>query len=151
VNLLAERTARVPGAEEPLALILKNALEAAGGERVRALRQLGDTSLWVSGFFSDHVDSQVVDVSYYIGMGHHAYGSLAQMPRAPSRTLYGELAAKFSRLVDVLNEMSERAALTSERGLLRLYERFRRTGSARVARLLAEQGLMPLSAVKGIQ
>src|SRR5450631_2305812 len=36
---------------EPLAFMLKRAQEATGFERVRELKRLGDTSLYVSGFF----------------------------------------------------------------------------------------------------
>ena len=39
--------------QKPLAFLLKEALEEAGVARVRLLRRLGDTSLFVSGFFPD--------------------------------------------------------------------------------------------------
>lgn len=131
--------------QEPLALILARALEAEGPEeRAAALRRIGDTSLWVTGFFSDSLEPRVVDARYYMSMGHLAYSSLARMKRRqPVGGLYEELAAKFSALVDLLNDVSERVALTSQQGVLRLYERFLRTGSARLARLLAQEGVVP--------
>lgn len=140
--------------QEPLALILRRALEGEGRERMAALRRLGDTSLYLSGFFAGHVDAQVVDAGYYAAMGHHAYAALARdlEGRGTLGGLYDELASKFTELVDVLNEMSERVALSSSQGLLRLYERFLRTGSSRIARLLAAQGVVPaLATVKGVQ
>ena len=138
--------------EEPLALILKRALEQEGPERQKELRRLGDVSLYVSGFFSDHLEGKVVDVDYYVGMGQEAYGSLARMLEVGRgrdlgfASVFGELAEKFTQLVDLFNEVSERLALTSQQGLLRLYERFQRTGSTRLARLLAEQGMVPVLA-----
>ena len=39
--------------EEPLAFILKRAQEQQGFERVRELKRLGDTSLYVSGYWGD--------------------------------------------------------------------------------------------------
>jgi hypothetical protein len=136
----------VPGLE-PLALILKRALEERGAGRARELRRLGDVSLYLSGFFSDHLERRIVDLRYYMQMGHLAYSSLAGLltgRRDVARArLFAELADQFAPLVDVLNEVSERLALSSQRGVLRIYERFLRTGSARLARLLAAQGMAP--------
>ena len=39
--------------QKPLAFLLKEALEEAGPTRVHLLKRLGDTSLFVSGFFPD--------------------------------------------------------------------------------------------------
>lgn len=140
--------------QEPLALMLRRALEGEGRERMAALRRLGDTSLYVSGFFSDHVDTKVVDAGYYAAMGREAYAALARDldGKGTLGGLYDELASKFTDLVDVLNEMSERVALSSAQGVMRLYERFLRTGSSRIARMLAAQGMVPaLATVRGIQ
>lgn len=134
--------------QEPLALVLGRALEGQGAEQERALRRIGDTSLYLSGFFADALDRKVVDVRYYVSMGHLAYSTLARLLDGRSRAatmagLYTELALKFSAIVDVFNEVAERVALGSQQGLLRLYERFLKTGSSRLARLLAEQGMTP--------
>ena len=141
---------------EPLALILKRALEEGGATRARELRRLGDVSLYLSGFFSDHLQGRLVDPSYYMQMGHLAYSNLARLLGGKrdrsGEGLFAELADQFAPLVDVLNEVSERLALTSQQGVLRLYERFLRTGSARLARLLAAQGVAPsFSRPGGIQ
>lgn len=142
---------------EPLALILKRALEEDAAGRARELRRLGDVSLYLSGFFSDHLEGRTVDLRYYMQMGHLAYSSLARLLAGRRRDasgagLYEELADQFTPLVDVLNEVSERLALSSQQGVLRLYERFLRTRSVRLARLLAAQGVAPaLSRPGGIQ
>src|SRR6267143_4563870 len=39
--------------QKPLAFLLKEALEEAGPARLHMLRRLGDTSLFISGFFPD--------------------------------------------------------------------------------------------------
>lgn len=133
--------------QEPLALILARALEAGPEERAKALRRIGDTSLWVSGFFPDSLEPRLVDASYYMSMGHLAYSRLAALKaRQPVGGLYEEMAAKFSSLVDLLNEVSERVSLTTYSGMLRVYERFLKTGSARLARMLAEEGMTPILA-----
>jgi hypothetical protein len=50
--------------EEPLAIILLRALEAGSEVRVRELKRLGDTALFVSGFFGDSLARSAVDVDY---------------------------------------------------------------------------------------
>jgi hypothetical protein len=129
---------------KPLALLLKEALEAEeAAARARLLRRLGDTSLFVSGMFSDSLSSSLVDVGYYIEMGGRAYDALGEFAarHGRERTLWDELSEKFSQLVEVLNEVSERTMASSNAGLLRLYEKWIKTGNVRVATLLREQGV----------
>ena len=126
---------------KPLALLLKDALDEEGVARARALRRLGDTSLFISGMFSESLSRSLVDVEYAIAMGSRAYdalGDVAGRHGRGARSLWDELSAKFSQLVDVLNEVSERTLASSNAGLLRIYEKWMKTGSARVATLLAE-------------
>ncbi|HEX9289859.1 MAG TPA: hypothetical protein VF904_10065 [Anaeromyxobacteraceae bacterium] len=149
VNLLAqylEREALFGGNDvqpEPLALILKAALEGDREARWRNLKRLGDTSLFVSGFFGDSIARSLVDVDYYIAMGERAYDALSGEPRGPSgaQELFGELAGRFPQFVDLFAEIAELSELRSNRGLLRLYERFLLTGSERVAQRLRERGV----------
>ncbi len=140
-SLFADSSAEVT--LEPLALLLKRALEADPADRRRELRRLGDTSLFVSGFFGDAVARSTVDLSYYIAMGERAYDALAEAPRAPAgaSALFGELSRRFPLFVDLFAEIAELADLGSNRGLVKLYERFLLTGSERVARRLRERGV----------
>jgi hypothetical protein len=147
VNLLAERVGdrrRTPAGDgEPLAFILKRALEGDRDTRWRELKRLGDTSLFVSGFFGDSLARSLVDVGYYVAMGERAYDALSDEPRGPSgaQELFGELASRFTEFVDLFAEISELSELGSNRGLVRLYERFLMTGSERVAQRLRERGV----------
>ncbi len=125
---------------EPLALILLRALASERRARAAQLKRLGDTALFVSGFFGDSLARSRVDVDYYIAMGGRAYGALAESERGLD-ALYEELSDRFGELVDVFAEIAELSDLRSNRGLLRLYERFLTTRSARVAELLRERGV----------
>ncbi len=125
---------------EPLAMILLRALEADRRTRAASLRRLGDTALFVSGFFGDSLARSLVDVDYYIAMGERAYGTLAETERGLDG-LYGELAARFGLFVDLFAEIAELSDLRSNRGLVRLYERFLATRDARVAQRLRERGV----------
>ena len=57
--------------------------------------------------------------------------------------LWEELSEKFRLLVDLLNEVSERALHSTNAGLIRLYERWLKTGSDRLATELVRQGVVP--------
>jgi len=149
VNLLVEYAlvaepqadaGRVTG--EPLAFMLMKALEAPPPERARQLRRMGDTALYVSGFFSDSLQRQLVDVDYYASMGGRAYDALGELHHDGRQGTFRELALKFLRVVDLFSEISERTLCTSNAGLLRLYERYVRTGSSRLRALLEERGVL---------
>ena len=132
--------------QKPIALLLKEALEEAGPARAQMLRRLGDTSLFVSGFFADSLArrSSLVDVDYYIAMGGRAYdavGTLAARHARAEKTLWDELSSRFRLLVDLLNEVSERTLASTNQGLVRLYERWMKTGSERLASMLVKQGV----------
>jgi hypothetical protein len=133
---------------KPLAFLLKEALQEQGAPRLHLLRKLGDTSLFVSGFFADSLSRSLVDVDYYIAMGERAYDALGSAVArhggkgAVRGAVYSELAEKFALLVDLLNEVSERTLGSSNAGLVRLYDRFVKTGSLRLAGLLRREGVI---------
>ncbi len=135
---------------EPFALLLARAMQAQREERIRLLRRMGDVSLYICGFFSDSLERKTVDVTYYIAMGENAYGQLASMMRWPGRgkalfgEIYDELTTEFRRIVDVFAEISERVAVSTNQGIVRMYDRWVRTGSERLTRLLAQQGVLPM-------
>jgi hypothetical protein len=125
---------------EPLAFILLRALEADRRRRDAQLRRLGDTALFVSGFFGDSLARSLVDVDYYIAMGERAYGTLAESARGEGQP-FEELAQRFAEFVDLFAEIAELSDLRSNRGLVRLYERFLATRSERVAQHLRARGV----------
>ncbi len=142
VNLLTEFTSGQLD-EEPLALKMAQASEAAPEERVRTLKEVGDTSLYVSGFFADSLARKLVDVDYYMTMGGAAYGQLARLPRGGvSREVFDELADKFPRFVDVLAEIRAKTNFTSSTNVIRLYEEWVKTRSEWVEKRLRAAGVM---------
>ena len=138
---------------KPLALMLGEALEAPTYEaRFRGLQRLGDVSLFIAGFFSAGFARKLVDIDYHIAMGGRAYGTLAEnCSPARGRTLrqvFAELAAKFTPMVDALNEISESSYQHSDQDRLRLYEWWVKTGSERSRTLLRKLGLEPAPAAR---
>jgi hypothetical protein len=132
---------------EPLGIRFAKALQAGGTVQRDGLREVGDRSLFISGFFSDSLNRSLVDVDYYITLGERAYGSLARQSDETFADVFDELSEKFSGFVDVLSEVSERTALASNTDLLRLYEKWLRTRSPRSGDLLAERGIVPNASI----
>jgi hypothetical protein len=132
---------------EPLAIRLTRALQTGGSEQRARLRSLGDFSLFMSGFFPDSLRRRPVDVDYYVSMGEYAYGSLSRRDEDAFAEVFGELARKFVGFTDVLADISERTAVTSSADLLRLYEKWLRTGSSRDGKKLIDQGIVPNASI----
>lgn len=134
---------------EPVAFLLRDALEASGPERFRRLQRLGDGVLYGVGFF--HREAASADRSYIVEVGRGAYGRAAGMivgaddPRSGLDVL-GELARGFDRFVEVLAWVGDWALAQSARGqagVLALYERWQKTRSSVLHTELGQLGLVP--------
>lgn len=145
VHLLEQFMQSARFREEPLAFMLKEALEQPHAELQRQrLREVGDVSLYVAGFFQDSLNRKLVDVDYYIDMGGNAYQQVAARAETDvAKQLYFELSEKFGSFVDVLAEVSDNTTQKTEMDLLRLYEVWVRTRSERAAKQLQEAGIIP--------
>ncbi|HEX4973184.1 MAG TPA: hypothetical protein VFV69_19225 [Steroidobacteraceae bacterium] len=136
---------------KPLAHMLVDASEASSPQqRDEALRRLGDVSLFVAGFFAQSFARKLIDIDYHIAMGGRAYGTLADNLRGTMRgqafaAVFLELAQKFQRLVDVLNDVAEMAHTHTDRDILRLYEIWLKTGSPRAFAILQRLGVAPVA------
>ncbi|HEY4369752.1 MAG TPA: hypothetical protein VGN07_21135 [Steroidobacteraceae bacterium] len=138
---------------KPLAHMLAEAAEApTPQQRDNALRRLGDVSLFIAGFFAQSFARKLVDVDYHIAMGGRAYGTLAESARGRVRgqafaTVFMELAQKFQRLVDVLNDVAEMSYTHTDKDILRQYEIWLKTGSPRAYGILRRLGVEPVLAL----
>jgi len=134
---------------KPLALMLAEAGAApTREERLRTLQRLGDVSLFMAGFFAQSFARRLVDIDYHIAMGGRAYGTLADSCRTGTRgralgVVFTELAQKFQRLVDALNDVSEMAHRHDHRDVLRQYEIWLKTRSPRAHGILRSLGVEP--------
>jgi hypothetical protein len=147
--------------DRPLAFLLDEALRTSGAERFQRLRALGDGVLYLTGFFGDHIETRGVDVGYVTNVGATAYRGAATMLRRPiSETsqqtddnVFAELSIKFDQFVDVIAVVAETTLAQqakSELGVLKLYERWLRSGSATLARELGARGLVPARNAGGL-
>jgi hypothetical protein len=86
-------------------------------------------------------------VDYYVSMGEYAYGSLSRREQDAFGDVFAELARKFVQYTDILADVSEQTGATSSTDVLRLYEKWLRTGSARDGQRLAERGVTPNASI----
>jgi hypothetical protein len=133
--------------QTPLAVRLAHALEAGGVRQRTTLKEIGDVALFVSGFFSDSLNRKLVDVDYYVSIGGRAYNVLSRVETDTFSPVFAELGEKFVAFVDVLSEVSERTSCRSNSDLLRLYEKWLKTGSRRSGQLLVERGVVPNASI----
>ena len=108
----------------------------------------------MAGFFGESLGRKQVDIDYYIFMGGSAYSSLSESIRGSVRgqahtAVFAELGAKFQDFVDVLTEVRDEARGNDDVDVLRLYEVWLKTGSARAARMLRRLGIEPNQALDG--
>jgi hypothetical protein len=167
VGLLADYAHPDPLAGEamnrPVAFLLEEALRTPEpAARFERLRALGDGVLYACGFFSDHFEARGVAQDYLFGIGTRAYGAASSMlhapgessgPEAPPFDVFRELAGKFGSFVEVLSDVADSTIAMgagTPKNLLKVYERWLRTGSDRLASALVAQGLVPTRGPKGV-
>lgn len=136
---------------KPLACMLAEVADAPSSEQQRqTLQRMGDVSLFMAGFFAHSFARKLIDIDYHIAMGGRAYACLADNLRGRMRSaalagVFAELAGKFQRLVDVLNDVADMARPATDQDVLRLYEIWLKTGSPRARQLLSQLGVVPVA------
>jgi hypothetical protein len=141
--------------DRPLTFLMRDALAENGAERFERLRSIGDGVMYVMGFFGSSLTRRGADRAYVMTLGSSAYGyASAMLHRGSTRDgidVFEELARKYEGFVAAISELAD-AALSGRAGdtaVLRLYERWRETGSERLAAELAELGLCPMTGPEG--
>jgi hypothetical protein len=128
--------------DEPLGPKLAQAPVDAG-ERVKTLKQVGDQSLYVAGFFAESLSRSLVDVDYNVGIGQNAYSQLARSlgGQKTITDVYQELAEKFPQFVDVLTQVRKRVDFATP-DVTRLYEIWMRTRDEWIEKKLRALGVL---------
>ena len=120
--------------------------QSEGTRKIEILKKLGDKSLYISGFFGDSLSRKMVDIDYYVDMGGAAYASLAECSREDTTArVYKTISKQFVDFVDVLTYISQKSMLQTDQNILRLYERYIRTGSTLARDQLIEIGVLTVS------
>ena len=118
-----------------LAEIYLKAQKASFSERMVLLRQVGDKSLYLGGFFKEALDRKLVNVNYYINIGQKAYDHLAD--HHPHEDIFRELSSSFLDLADVLSYIYQKHSIRTDKDLLQICRNYLKTGS-RVAQCQLE-------------
>jgi len=134
----------------PLVMLLKQTIEAPELKRPSMYRRLGDTSLYISGFFQDYFNDKAFDINYFITMGASAYYQAASLSRSLGKDhqkpdTLEQISDKFVQLVDIVAQASDGSRTAKDTDLLSLYDRWNRTGSDRLKSILLENGITPVS------
>ncbi|MES2768460.1 MAG: hypothetical protein V4596_04875 [Bdellovibrionota bacterium] len=113
--------------------------------KIELLKKLGDVSLYVSGFFADSLSRKIVDVDYYVDMGEVAYATLAsEIKEDTSRKVFKDFSSRFLEYVDLLTTISQKSLVQNDESILRLYEKYLKTGSELARETLEEKGIVTI-------
>jgi hypothetical protein len=145
---LLERFAKpAPGWDSrPLALEYLESLHTTRPHRCAKLKHVGDTALFLSGMFMEHLERRAVSTTYYMTLGRIAYHQLATL--APSDTeergdVFAEIAQRFPDFVRVLSEISFAELFPGDEQTVRIYTRWLRTRGLQDAQWLLRRGIVP--------
>jgi hypothetical protein len=123
----------------------------SGDRRALTLKYIGDTTLFLTGYFSDSFQRSLVDIDYYASLGQASYQNLLDLLSARViqwrlEDVFDELSEKFVQVMDILAEVAVSDGPQQAVDLLRIYERWVRTRSRRDETLLRQKGIIPLEA-----
>lgn len=141
-NLYDQQDSSGKKTRKTLAEMLLKANQAGQKQRFEQLKRLGDSSLYISGFFSDSFQRKIIDIDYYVDMGRMAYDSLSiNVDEDTFSKLYKEISLKFMVLVDVLSLISQRSKMMDQENVLRMMDLYSKTGSSLAEENLNEKGV----------
>ena len=129
-----------------LAEMLLTASSSTQNEKIKLLKKLGDSSLYISGFFAPSLRRKPIDVGYYVNMGCTAYNSLSlTIKETTFSKVYSEISNRFVEFVDVLTYIRDKSLVSPNQDLLELMEIYNQTGSSLAREELIKNGVMTVS------
>lgn len=144
-NLFAPVSTHGENVENPpetLAEMYLIAMNADSPKNKEIMKTLADRTLYLTGFFGDSLQKKLVDIDYYSEMGSVAYFNLSAWTKEDHLSnMYKTFSKRFLEFVEVLNYMSEKSSIQADQNVLRLYEKYLKTGSEIAREKLAELGI----------
>ncbi len=148
VQLLTERgraDQNMPS-EVTLAELHGRAANAPPAQQAATYRELGDTALYLVGYFEENVQRRIVTPDYYKNMGSAAYYRVDQVLKRWFADAFGpvftELAMGFEGCARLLTAVRDAHLAEQPAEVLSLYDRYMRTGDAETASRLRAAGLL---------
>jgi hypothetical protein len=129
--------------EKPMTILLLEALQSSFEERIKKLRTLGDSALILAGFFEENLKAGTVDPTYYFSLGKSAYSNLSGLCSDDEyfAGLFFEMSEKFPLIAEVLSDVAPWNHALQPQDIIRLYERWLKTGDLKIRSALIEEGL----------
>jgi hypothetical protein len=94
------------GEKVTVAAMLGRGLAAETPEALSIYRHLGDTCLYLLGFFRESAINRLVSQSYYKDMGAQAYLQAATLARSQNSALFYELSERFNDIVILVENIA---------------------------------------------
>lgn len=121
------------------------AMNAESPKNKELMRTVADKALYLTGFFADSLQKKVVDIDYYTELGSAAYYNLSVWTKEDTlSSVYTTFSKRFNDFVDVLNYVSEKSLIQADPNIVKLYDRYLRTGSELAREKLNELGVVTL-------
>ena len=147
-NLFTPQSTHNDQTENPPKTLAEMYLVAMNSENTRKkeiMKTLADRSLYTAGFFGDSLQKKLVDIDYYSEMGSAAYFNLASWTKEDHLSeVYKTFSKRFLEFVEVLSYMSEKSAVQADQNVLRLYDKYLKTGSEVAREKLNQMGIVTL-------
>lgn len=113
-------------------------------QQMMALQYLGDYSLFTTGFFGENIKKSCLDMDYFQSLGGKAYQRAGEIREsiAAERALnvFFTMSESFTKISELISEIFDQTMLHDPERSLKLFERWQKSGSSRLARLLVENG-----------
>ncbi len=144
-NLYQTNDAAAEPEPQTLAEMYLVAMNSEAPKNKEMMKTLADRALYVSGFFGDSLQRKVVDIDYYSNIGSAAYSNLAVWTKEDTvASIYKTFSQRFLEFVDVLSYISEKSAVQTDQNVLRLYDKYIKTGSDLARDRLIQMGVLAL-------
>lgn len=117
--------------------------------KIKTLKAVGDLCLIYSGFFPDKLNRKLVDIDYFIKLGQLSFLALYRIYSTMNsvsdlKNLYLEVSKEFLKIVTVMLEIARKFKLLNEDNLLKVYERWQKTGISVLYNILRERNIIPV-------
>ncbi len=110
--------------------------------RYHKLKELADTTLFLSGIFLDYIEARLAATEYYFRIGSEAYLSLGGLDASGAvGDTYIDLGNRFEDFARALTMVADRELSASKQRVVMLYEKWVRTGHPRYKRRLMSLGV----------
>ena len=136
--------------EKPLALIYKTAHEAKGSQKISLMQTVGDTSLFITGFFTEFFNQKTFSRSYYMDLGSSSYHIAANhiAKGYPNHSLlvgiFSFLSNHFYRVAEIISDLSDRLRTSDYEDIYAVHKLWETKKTEQLLKVLKKEGIIPI-------